>query len=132
MPTGRPKLRKSAEFRVVYEGGKRFDGRLMTAFVRRNDSGQHRLGITASKRVARLAVDRNRMKRLLREMFRLSDGTLQGVEPHFDWVLNAKRSLLKVKLTDALADFQKIVVSVSHRGRNDGRKTSDSSEQSKS
>ena len=119
MPSGRPKLRKSAEYRSVYEGGKRFDGRLMTAFIRRNEAGHHRLGITASKRVARLAVDRNRMKRLLREMFRLSEATLRGVEPHYDWVLNAKRSLLKVKLADSLEDFQRIVASVAARSGRD-------------
>ena len=118
MPSGRPKLRKPAEFRSVYEEGKRFDGRLMTAFVRQNESGQHRLGITASKRVSRLAVDRNRMKRLLREMFRLSEATLQGLEPHYDWVLNAKRSLLKVKLADSLEDFQRIAATVA-RDRSD-------------
>jgi ribonuclease P protein component len=103
----------------------------MTAFVRQNESGQHRLGITASKRVARLAVDRNRMKRLLREMFRLSEGTLQGVEPPLDWVLNAKRSLLKMKLADALADFQKIAVAVAHSGRSGGRNMSGANEQTK-
>jgi ribonuclease P protein component len=128
VPSGRPKLRKSAEFRSVYEGGKRFDGRLMTAFVRRNESGHHRLGITASKRVARHAVDRNRMKRLLREMYRLSEATLQGIEPKYDWVLNAKRSLLKVKLADALEDFQRIAVAVARGGReagnSDGQKKS--------
>lgn len=115
MPSDRSKLRKSAEFRSVYEGGKRFDGRLMTAFVRHNVDG-HRLGITASKRVARRAVDRNRMKRLLREMFRLSEATLQGLELPYDWVLNAKRSLLKVKLADSLADFQRIVATVANEG----------------
>jgi ribonuclease P protein component len=123
-------LRKSAEYRTVYEAGKRFDGRLMTAFIRRNDSGRHRLGITASKRVARLAVDRNRMKRLLREMFRQSEERLRGIEPHYDWVLNAKRSLLKVKMADSLADFHKIVAAVAaaqdgHAARNsDGQKNS--------
>ncbi len=91
----------------------------MTAFIRRNEAGHHRLGITASKRVARLAVDRNRMKRLLREMFRLSEATLRGVEPHYDWVLNAKRSLLKVKLADSLEDFQKIVASVAAKSGRD-------------
>jgi ribonuclease P protein component len=119
VPSSRPKLRKSAEYRSVYEGGKRFDGRLMTAFIRRNEAGHHRLGITASKRVARHAVDRNRMKRLLREMFRLSEATLRGVEPHYDWVLNAKRSLLKVKLADSLEDFQKIVASVAAKSGRD-------------
>jgi RNase P protein component len=71
------------------------------------------------------------MKRLLREMFRLSEGTLQGLEPPLDWVLNAKRSLLKVKLEDALADFQKIVVAVGKSGRAGGRNVSGANEQSK-
>ena len=124
-------MRKSAEFRAVYEGGKRFDGRLMTAFVRRNDTGQHRLGITASKRVARLAVERNRMKRLLREMFRLSEATLRDVEPHYDWVLNAKRSLLKVKLAASLEDFQRIAAAVAAASRG-GRDASGSGGQKKS
>ncbi len=117
MSSSRPKLRKSSEFRSVYEKGKRVDGRFMTAFVWRNESGQHRLGITASKRVARLAVDRNRMKRLLRETFRLSGEMLQGSEPHYDWVFNAKRSLLKVKLADSLEDFQRIAALVGRDGR---------------
>ena len=117
MVSGSPKLRKSSEFRSVYEKGKRVDGRFMTAFVWRNESGHHRLGITASKRVARLAVDRNRMKRLLREMFRLSGAMLQELEPHYDWVLNAKRSLLKVKLADSLEDFQRIAALVGRDGR---------------
>jgi ribonuclease P protein component len=117
VPSGLSKLRKPSEFRLVYESGKRLDGRFMTAFVRRNESGQHRLGITASKRVARLAVDRNRMKRLLREMFRLSETTLQGLEPHYDWVFNAKRSLLKVKLADSLEDFERIAALVVRKGR---------------
>ena len=88
----------------------------MTAFVRPNESGHHRLGITASKRVARLAVDRNRMKRLLREMFRLSETTLLSLESHYDWVLNAKRSLLKVKLADSLEDFNRIAATVARNG----------------
>ena len=100
----------------------------MTAFIRRNEAGRHRLGITASKRVARLAVDRNRMKRLLREMFRSSEATLQGIEPHYDWVLNAKRSLLKVKLADSLEDFQRIVAAVVARG---GREAGNSDGQKK-
>ena len=40
-------LRNSAEFRTVYQGGRRYDGSLMTAFVLRNDGENHRLGITA-------------------------------------------------------------------------------------
>jgi ribonuclease P protein component len=103
------KLRNSSEFRVVYESGKRYDGRLMTAFVRRNDYDCHRLGITASRKLAHAAVRRNRSKRLLREAFRLSGEDLQGTRGRYDWVLNAKRSLLEVKLAAALEDFQGII-----------------------
>ena len=103
------KLRNSSEFRIVYESGKRYDGRLMTAFVRRNDCGRHRLGITASRKVSRAAVGRNRVKRLLREAFRLSGERLQGTQAQYDWVLNAKRSLLEVKLAAALDDFHRII-----------------------
>ena len=103
------KLRNSSEFRIVYESGKRYDGRLMTAFVRSNDCGHHRLGITASRKVSRAAVGRNRVKRLLREAFRLSDVPLRELAISYDWVLNTKRSLLEVKLAAALEDFQGII-----------------------
>lgn len=103
------KLRHSSEFRIAYEKGKRYDGRLMTAFVRCNDCTQHRLGITASRKLARSAVKRNRVKRLLRETFRLSSEGLKGTQARYDWVLNAKRSLLEVKLAAALEDFQGIL-----------------------
>ena len=103
------KLRNSLEFRIVYEKGVRYDGRLLTAFVRRNDCGYHRLGITASRKLARRAVERNRFKRLLREMFRLSSEDLKTTQASYDWVLNAKRSLLKVKLVAALKDFRGVL-----------------------
>jgi ribonuclease P protein component len=89
----------------------------MTAFVFPNFSGQHRLGITASRKVARDAVRRNRAKRLLRESFRLSRINLQGLQKPYDWVLNAKRPLLEVKLAATLDDFQRIVEQIARDER---------------
>lgn len=113
------KLRKSSEFRVVYGSGRRYDGVLMTAFVFPNSCGQHRLGITASRKVSRSAVGRNRVKRLLRESFRLSEMMLSELGQKYDWVFNAKRSLLEVKMVAALNDLQNIAGRVAKDERGD-------------
>ncbi len=110
-------LRETAEFRVVYARGERYDGRFMTAFVLPNDSGQQRLGVTASRKTSLRAVERNRMKRLLRESFRLSDETLARLQTNYDWVLNARRTLLKVKLDEPLEEFRRIVARVASNER---------------
>jgi ribonuclease P protein component len=118
------RLRKPSEFRRVYTEGRRFDGRLMTVFIRPTDAGVQRLGVTASKKLSTKAHDRNRAKRLLREAFRLNRAELAGLETKFDWVLNARRSLLEVKLGEALDEFRKIVAKVKIFGSQKGENTS--------
>ena len=44
--------------------------RYFRLYVRPNDLSQARIGIIASRRVAPRAVDRNRVKRMVREVFR--------------------------------------------------------------
>lgn len=105
----RVSLRHSTEFRLTYERGRRYDGRLLTAFVLENELDRHRLGITASRKMAKLAVERNRAKRLLREAFRLSGPELDALQRKYDWVLNARRSLLKVKVAAVIEEFQGIL-----------------------
>src|SRR5207253_5212457 len=77
-----------------YAEGQRFDGRLLAAFLRRNDFAEHRVGVTASSKAIGKSNQRNRANRLLRELSRWSASELSPLQENYDWVLNAKRALL--------------------------------------
>ena len=63
-------VRKRAEFERIYQTGFKRSGRLMTLFTReRDEDGVARLGIAATRKMGG-AVERNRAKRVVRELFR--------------------------------------------------------------
>lgn len=105
-------LRGSQDFQKVYRQGKRYDGILLTAFVLPNELAQNRLGITASRKAVGNAVQRNRARRLLRETFRLGKTSLTGLDAHYDWVFNAKRRVLSIKVAATIAEFENLVARV--------------------
>jgi ribonuclease P protein component len=115
----RCRLSARAEFQKVYAEGQRYDGRLMAAFLRRNEFGYHRLGLTASTKAVGKSVDRNRARRLLRELFRRSDKELSGLGRRYDWVINAKRALLTSNEELRFREFRKIVGQVARNERED-------------
>lgn len=107
------RLRNSADFRAVYNKGSRFEGRLVSVFVLPNGLNQHRLGITASRKMSRRAVDRNRAKRLIREAFRLNEAELNALKDRYDWVFNARRPIIEKKIDDVVKElllaFDKVI-----------------------
>jgi ribonuclease P protein component len=108
----RRRLHARAEFQKVYAEGQRYDGRLLAAFLRKNDLSEHRLGVTASTKAVGKSVDRNRAKRLLRELFRRNAAELEGLQQDYDWILNAKRSLLASNEGARFSEFRNIVAQV--------------------
>jgi ribonuclease P protein component len=111
-------LRSSSEFQKVYRFGKRYDGSLMTAFVLPNKLSQNRLGVTASRKALGNAVQRNRAKRLLKETFRLQNSSLDRLLQKYDWVINAKRKLPSLKVSEAIAEFEVFVSRVAEAESN--------------
>ncbi len=63
-------LRKPEQYSVVYRQGKRFRGAHFSLIFVDNDQGFNRLGISVHG--VKKAVLRNRMKRIIREFFRLN------------------------------------------------------------
>jgi ribonuclease P protein component len=63
------RLRKRREFLRVQEGGQKVHADPLLALVQPNAQGRTRLGLTISSKVGN-AVERARLRRLLRELFR--------------------------------------------------------------
>ena len=69
-----------ADFERLLREGKRrsFDG--FTFYLERRDDGGPRLGMLVSKKHGSRATDRNRLKRCIREAFRLEQGALGSLD----------------------------------------------------
>ena len=88
MPPTQPRLRLGAELRLrsklqfdaLYASGKRIDDRFFGLRVRPNGLGYPRIGLAVAVKTAGNAVKRNRLRRLVRETFRLAQHQLPAVD----------------------------------------------------
>jgi ribonuclease P protein component len=83
------RLTRSEDFEQARRSGKSYAHRLVVLLVRKNETGQTRVGVAAGRTVGK-AVQRNRAKRLLRAAVR---GLLTSIAPGLDLVLIARAPL---------------------------------------
>jgi ribonuclease P protein component len=100
-PRSRRLLRHS-DFEVVYKGGKRqFAAHLTVFYFVRRDSEGARVGFTVGKFLG-CAVERNRVRRRLREAVRAHYGQLAS---GLDVVVHAKQSALNASLVELASEI---------------------------
>ncbi len=98
------RLRKRPEYLEVQEEGRRHSGSHLVLLALRRGGGPTRLGVTVSRRLGG-AVQRNRVKRRLREAFRLHR---PGFREGFDLVVVAKVSAVKVSYRQIEGDLLRL------------------------
>ena len=103
------RIRKKKDYLTVYQQGVRKDTRHFIVIARPNGSGFSRLGVTDSKKAGG-AVTRNRVKRLLREFFRLHQTQFK---PAQDIVIIAKRNMPALTYQDVRGELEGLIVKTS-------------------
>jgi len=102
------RLTDKRDFQRIFHHGQSFANRYLVMYYLKNRSNEtFRVGFSVSKKVGK-AVVRNRVKRLLREAFRLEK---DRIEEPIDFVVIARPSAAEL-------DFEKIQQNVQHLLRN--------------
>ena len=80
------RLRRKREFDAVYAHGRRFGNSFFGVTAHVNEKGWPRLGLAVAVKTAGNAVERNRIRRVIRESFRLHQHEI----PALDLVVSAR------------------------------------------
>ena len=94
-------LKKNSDFRRLYPKGKSAVNPYMVLYCRRNNLGVNRLGYTVSTKLGH-AVVRNRVRRRLREIYRLNSPALKN---GFDIVVVARSRCVDARYAKMNAAF---------------------------
>jgi ribonuclease P protein component len=100
------RIRKRKDYLRIYQEGKRVNSKNFITIFSRNQTGIQRLGITVTKKAGN-AVKRNRIKRLLREFFRLNKDKLPGSH---DIVIIVKNEIPLLKYPDVYKELGSLFI----------------------
>ena len=97
------RIRRRPEFERIYRAGTKAHGRFMTVFVLPNGGAAPRLGVAATRKIGS-SVDRNRAKRLAREVFRR-----HKMAAGLDIVVVPRREMLDAPFASLEADYYTVL-----------------------
>ncbi len=87
-------LKKENDFKKVFSQGEVFGNRTFVMYFIKNRSADNRLGIIVSKKISKKAVVRNKIRRRIKEAYRLNEDKIAS---GYDVILIARES---IKTTD--------------------------------
>jgi ribonuclease P protein component len=103
------RLRKRSDFLMVGRGKRIPTAAFVLQALNRGDGGPIRVGFTVSRKVGS-AVERNRVRRRLKEVVRLAERA--GLPRGHDYVLVGRRAALSLPFEQLTSDFSRALVRI--------------------
>jgi ribonuclease P protein component len=100
------RLRQRADFLAAATGSRAPASGFVLQALQRREDGPVRIGFTVSKKVGN-SVERNRVRRRLREVVRLSQSAT--MRPGHDYVLIGRRAALRMPFERLVEDFSRVL-----------------------
>lgn len=101
------RLTKREDFKTVYENGKFYVANGLAMKLIRNQLSFTRVGFSVGKKFSKKATDRNKARRILREVFRKE---LKSIKPGFDIVIIHNKTDRAPDLKDVSNNARRLLV----------------------
>ena len=111
--TKQTKLIKTDEFSSVFNFRKRITAKFLAVHYQPNTLAFARLGLVVGKKIAKRAVHRNYMRRVLREFFRTQQHTISAM----DLVVRVQKKFEKQDFMQIKQEFDGLIAKINQRNQ---------------
>jgi len=101
------KLKKNEEFRYVFSAGSRKSGSYVILYMLPVKQDSNRVGFIVKKKIGN-AVQRNRIKRILKEIWRNRCNLLIS---GYDIIIMARKKIIQASFTEVETELEKLIQS---------------------